>query len=510
MQLGPHVSRWLAPLVLALVLAPAAQASVQSELAFHRGVIAYGEERWDEATQHFDLVLAEDAEDTTALQYLALIAKAQGDATAALGYYDRAIAIDPEDTELLLARGTLLLDAAQIPEAQQAFARAIELDPDNAKAQLLAGMAAYRAGDHEGAQPYLRRAGELDPTLRDEARYYAGLSEAMLGNLQAAAGAFNDAATQSPLSPLGQSAQAFQQRIEEPGEPARRWQASLAVGVEVDSNPRFIGNSNAMVPITTSRKADGRAIVRPSASYRLVDEGAISLTAGYDGYISAHFSQNLPNVQTHNPWISGGYDFGPIRLGLRYDYAFTMIDTVDPLRHLHRLTPSALMVHDDWGATMLYYQFHAEDFRNATSSQPIFDRDAIGHAPGITHFFFLKEPFTYVRMGVQGKFLDTDGTEFKHNGVEAQFGAGYDFDHNISMAWLYRYRYRNYDNPSTLVGVPAIARRDHQHDVTAEISKMLTQHWKATLTSSFTFNESNVPFFDMDRYVSGMYLTYHF
>jgi hypothetical protein len=38
--------------------AVSAQASVESELAFHRGVVAYGEGRLDPARQEFERVLA--------------------------------------------------------------------------------------------------------------------------------------------------------------------------------------------------------------------------------------------------------------------------------------------------------------------------------------------------------------------------------------------------------------------------------------------------------------------
>ena len=56
-------SRLLAPVFLCAMVAAAANASVQSELAFHRGVVAYGEDRLDEAKRQFERVLAEDAED---------------------------------------------------------------------------------------------------------------------------------------------------------------------------------------------------------------------------------------------------------------------------------------------------------------------------------------------------------------------------------------------------------------------------------------------------------------
>ena len=66
------------------VAAAPARASVQSELAFHRGVVAYGDGRMAEARGAFEQVLAEDPEDTSALHYLGLIAQAEGDFDAAI------------------------------------------------------------------------------------------------------------------------------------------------------------------------------------------------------------------------------------------------------------------------------------------------------------------------------------------------------------------------------------------------------------------------------------------
>ncbi|MDP7570894.1 MAG: hypothetical protein QF391_04740, partial [Myxococcota bacterium] len=74
MTIGVCVSRLFAAAFLVVMVVPVASASVQSELAFHRGVVAFGEDRLDEAKQQFEKVVAEDAEDTTALSYLGLIA----------------------------------------------------------------------------------------------------------------------------------------------------------------------------------------------------------------------------------------------------------------------------------------------------------------------------------------------------------------------------------------------------------------------------------------------------
>jgi len=496
---------------LLLLLAAPALASVKSELAFHRGVVAYGEDRLDEAQRQFGIALAEDPEDTVTLHYLGLIAQKQDDPARALELYDRALASDPEDTDVQLDRGIALLDAGRLPEARAAFDRVLELEPDRARAHLFAGIAAYRMSAYTEALSHVERAGELDASIRTQSRYYAGLSEALLGNLANAEVAFGDVEEQSPQSPLGQSAQNLRGQVA-PAPLERRWQAELLAGMEYDSNPTVAGD-------IVSPKDDGRGVLRPSASYRFLQTEAAALTVGYDGYLSFHIDQTEVNLQTHSAWLSGGYSLGPVRLGLRYDYAFTFIDTTDPFRHLHRVTPSLSIPEGDWGVTYVHYQFHYQDYLNdlARLQEPdldpelILDRDGTRHMAGASQFFFLPEPFTYVRVGALGDFVRTDGTEWSYDGWEASAGAGYNFPYEVSLSWLYRFFWRDYRDESYF-SVPQFSekREDRRHVLTVDLAKAITEHWIVSLGGAFSWSNSTVEIYDYDRQVGGAYVTYRF
>jgi len=497
---------WLiaGPALLLLLAAPAL-ASVEAELAFHRGVVAYGEDRLDEAQRQFEIALAEDPEDTVTLHYLGLIAQKRDDPARALELYDRALAIDPDDTDIQLDRGIALLDAGRLPEARAAFERVLEVEPDRARAQLFAGIAAYRMSAYAEALAHVERAGELDPSIRAQSRYYAGLSEALMGNLANAEAAFGDVEEQSPLSPLGQSAQNLRAQVS-PAPLERRWQAELLGGMEYDSNPTVLGD-------VVSPKSDWRGVLRPSASYRLVQTQAAALTAGYEGYLSFQIDQTEVNLQTHSAWLSGGYSLGPVRLGLRYDYAFTWIDTTDPFRHLHRVTPSLSIPEGDWGVTYVSYQFQYQDYLNdlAPAQKDTFDRDGTRNLFGASQFFFLPEPFTYVRLGALGDFTRTDGTEWSYDGFEVSFGAGYDFPYEVSLSWLYRFFFRDYRHGS-YYAIPRFSeeREDRRHVFTVELAKALTEHWVVSAGGAITWSNSNIPIYDYDRQVGGAYVTYRF
>jgi Flp pilus assembly protein TadD len=181
--------------------AAAALASVASELAFHRGVVAFGDENYDTASAEFEKVIAADPEDASAIQYLGMIAQQQGDFAGAVAHFDRALELEPGDTELRLDRATALLEVGRVDEAKTVLDQIMVEEPDNARANLFSGVAAYRTGDYEGAIVKLDRARQLDPSLSQHTTYYAGLSAAFLGNFAEAEGAFSASRTAPGRSP---------------------------------------------------------------------------------------------------------------------------------------------------------------------------------------------------------------------------------------------------------------------------------------------------------------------
>lgn len=500
----------LAALVALALVASPASASVELELAFHRGVVAYGEGRFDEARAQFEKVLAEDPEDATALQYLGLIAQRQGDPAAAIDFFDRAIAIDPEDPDVQLQRGIALLDAGKLPEARAAFARTLELSPDNGSARLFAGIAAYRSGAYAEAIPYFDRAAELDPALRGEARYYAGLCQALRGNAEAATAALGEVEEEAPLSPLARSAQNLRREMA-PRPEERPWFASFTGGMEWDDNPLVAGTNALGVPVPTN-DPDWRGVVRPLGWYRFVDDGAFSMTGGYEGYWAFQIDETQVDLQIHNPWLAAAYDLGALRLGLRADYSYTMNDLTNPFRHLVRTTPTLSYRAADWSLTQAFYQFSWKDFLVGFTEGTPLDRDGTRNVWGLNQFFFLPKPYTYVRMGAYGDFNDSDGSEWSYNGMEANFGAGYDFKWDIALTWLYRFQYRSYDHPS-LFSSPAPYTQEHteyRHQLTAELAKGLSEHWVISVGGAFTWVSSRVDFYDYSRHIVGSYVTYRF
>ena len=503
-------SLYLAAGLACCVAAMPALGSVDSELAFHRGVVSYGEGRLAQARQDFERVLAEDPEDREALRYLALILKAQGEPGRALELQERALALDPEDRELVFDHGVTLLELGRNAEARAAFQKVLAEEPDDAKAQFYAGVAAYRTSDYAAARPHLERAAALDPSLAVQARYYSGLVEVSVGDLSAAAGSFSAVAEQSPISPLGQSAANLTEdlraaRAELP------WSLALTAGGEWDSNPTLAGSNDFLPNGQPNPGADSdptyRGVFTAAGSARLFANERVSLTAGYDGYWSINHEEHRVDLQTHAGWVSGGTILGPVRVGLRYDYAYTFLSLTNPFRQLHRATPTLAIREGNWGLTQPYYQLQYADFQDVDfPPNSTFERDGPRHLFGLSQFFFLPEPFSYVTIGANGDLFNSDGTEWRYDGFETSFGAGYDFPWAVSFSWLWRFAHRDYRDHSAFF--PFDRREDDTHWVTAEIARPIVDHWVARVAGSFAFQDSNVPVYNYTRKVVGAYLTY--
>jgi len=500
-----------------------AGASVQSEIAFHQGVVAYGKGELDAAQAAFEAVLAEDAEDTAAIHYLGLIAADRGDFEAAIARYRSALALDPDDVDFRFDLGAALLESGQTAEARGEFDQVLAAEPDRARAQLFAGISAYRAGAFRDSLPYLNRAVELDDSLRPQALYYTGLSQAHLQDFPAAAGAFAQV-EQSPLSPLSDSARNLARQVAPAEESARRWSLAVTAGLEYDSNPTIAGR-------TLHSRKDGRGVYRIRGSYLLYEDERYSATAGYDGYLSSHFDETFVDLMTHVGHLTTSANFDPVSFNLRYDYAYTWIDAFDTrkFRELHRVTPSVSYRESDWGFSQLYFQFHEEDFKRSLVLVPApppgvpstaLNRDGQRYVVGFNQFFFpgpyLSEfmPFTYFRIGALGDFRDTDGTEFSYDSWEFSVGFGAELPGEVDLSVLYRLTDRDYRHDSAFspsVPTPSSYNRDDlQSRVTFELNKALGDHWQVSIAGSFTFNDSNVPLYDYDRDIVGGYLTYRF
>jgi tetratricopeptide (TPR) repeat protein len=492
---------------MALLLASSpAIASVESELAFHRGVVAFGAGQLEEARSEFERALAEDPEDAAAIHYLGLIADAEGKPDEAIELFERALALTPEDTDLRFDLGAALLEAGRNQEALESFEEVLKREPDRARAHLFAGIARYRLQDYAAAMPHLEKAVELDPELSREASYYQGLTLAYQGDFSAAAGALGVVERQSPAHPLGRSASELRGQME-PEAPTRPWKIAITSGIEYDSNPTLIGSTDLPV----SDEGDFRALLRLSGSYRLYDSEHFRFVAGYDGYASVHEDQGQVDLFTNVGWASGSVLLEPVRFKLRYDFAYTKLDLNQKYQRAHRLTPSFTVAEGSWGLSEVFYRYLDVDYFFDNSIADL-DRDGRQHTVGVNQFVFPGGPVQYVRVGALYDSYDPEGDEFRFGGYEISAGIGVELPWKILLNASYRFVRREFRHDSLFAGGDdtGTKRRDRINQVELGLSRPITEHLEVSLLAWVADHDSNVEYFDYDRVIGGSYLTYRF
>jgi tetratricopeptide (TPR) repeat protein len=488
-----------------------ATASVESELAFHQGVAAYGEGRLDEARARFERVVEEAPDDAAALQYLNLIALAQGRDQDAVDFASRAHAADPESRDIRLDLGIALLNTGQLDEAATHFDFLLAADSRDAEAHLYRGIIDYRQGDFQNAVGHFDAAEANDPALKLQTRYYVALSEASVGNNSASAGAFSDVIEQSPQHPLGRSARSLRDRIPEE---ERIWSVYATAGVEVDTNPTVLGDDTFA---NVDKNEDVAGIFRAGGQVQAFEHESTRLNVGYDGYLSVYSDETDVSQQTHVGWTSASYDMNPVRFGVRYDFAYTALDLDDSFRLLHRLTPSISLRSEKWGITRFAYEFQYFDFDDDFSdniSGDAFDRSGPQHSIGLDQFFVLPEPFSFGQLGARATTFNSDGEEFDHQGFEIVAGGGVDLIWDTELRLQYRFQYRDYDGETPVSpGDPTSrekAREDEVHRLTVDLIIPILAYLDLSIAGSFTFNDSTVNFYEYDRQIVGTYLTARF
>jgi tetratricopeptide (TPR) repeat protein len=512
--------RSLALAVLLLALPAPALASDESELAFHRGVAAFGEGDQERAQQRFEEVLREEPENASALHYLGLIAIQNGDIPTAIDTLQQVVALDPDDSAARIDLGAQLLKLQRNDEALAQFDAVLERNPDHAMALLYQGIALYRIGAYEDALVSLGRALEMDKERSAEGNYYIGLSEAHLGNASAAAAAFSTSASAAPQHPLGRSASTLSRQAVRAD---RRWSVATTLGFEYDDNVRLSPNDTNSGPQPGSSDS-GAAVVRLQGQFEAYGDEQFSWRVGYDGYLQVYTNttdddfgtvQASPNdlsQQTHVGWTNMTYDFESVSLGLRYDFSYTAIDLTDDFRNIHRLAPTVYVPVSDWGLFLAYYQFLYYDYDVDSGNSEAFDRSGPQNSIGAQQFVFLPAPFRYTVIGVLLTNFDSDGTEFRHNGVEVSAGVEMDLPWGISAAALYRYAHRNYTKVSAVPPslVEPQKREDDEHEISFNLDRTFARRFNVSLAGSYATNDSNIENFDIDRFRIGTYFRYAF
>ena len=134
-----------------------------AELHLEKGQLAYQQEEWREAIEHyrkgFEICLGK----REAFKDVGNALSEPGDKKGAFDACHREINIDRKNLQAYINFGFVLTKADEQKEAAEVFRRAIEIDSSDSEMFFGLGAALNKMGDSDGAIENYRKAIELDP-----------------------------------------------------------------------------------------------------------------------------------------------------------------------------------------------------------------------------------------------------------------------------------------------------------------------------------------------------------
>lgn len=425
--------------------------------------------------------------------------------------------------------------------AEQKFHQAVELDPANTSYYFKYGVALYRVQNFNEAIVILKLA-KVDPKTEIERKYYIGLAQYRLGELEAATKVFSQvAASQDPVmapsalfyngviyftqekyeaskkafetvidiskdAKLDDQAELYIDRIAQAltfqKMRAHRWNVTGIVGVMYDSNVLYAPDNSADQGAATNF-ADGRILSVGDLSYRpifnehheLQFEGNASLTNSFKNEASKA-DPWIYNVSL--PYSYKGQLFGKgYRLTARpaYEVLYMAIDTNTKALSLSSSVmtlDNTFVMRNDWFSTYTL-EYRRDDMQTA-DSVGLNDYDANKYALRTVQSLFLDKAKKEAILGNVGYVINSAKGQNKiYNRIE--FGAMYVRPMTWNAAWnlglnVYTLDYSKAEQ----------TRNDLNVTLTAGLSKPIRQWVTWGVVANYTKNNSNIAEYAYSKY----------
>lgn len=463
----------------------------------------------------------------------------QDQCAQALPVVRRARELAPQDAGAALLEGQCLFHERRYEEAVAPLEDATRLAPDSGEAAMLLGMARYHAGDLAGAGSALERAEALLPQspevalyqglvlLEQErseealarleraealgalgidpvAAYYSGLAQANLGN---SARAEADLRRVSQLAPGTEWARRAEEALRQPAPAARlrRWLV-LRAGLDYDSNVALRGHDVALPP-NLSNSGDGLGWWSVEAGTELFRRGPWGGGVLGSYYGSAHFSASDFDEHVLNAafWVDRALGERTL-VRVQPEFSQWFLNYRDYLRFYGALA-EVLQDWGDVGTGRFFARYSYDDYEFRDLVGPALERDGHYVLGGYEHFYSLDSE-TELRGGPFARYYSTQGSEYDHWGVGGYLGVRRGLPYRFVIDVSGGAGYDDYQHPS--VFSPMRERHDVIGFAAVSLERPITDHVSATARWRYRNSDSNIPVFDYDRNIVGVYLTIAF
>lgn len=512
-----------------------------SEVLMAQGVVAYDEQRYEDARRFLSDALELHHKDARGLYYLGLTQLALKDPSEAVTTLEAARQLQPTDPAIGYQLGVAYFTTGQYDDATPLLEEAYQADPSSENLGYYVGLSRYRQKNYEHAVEAFNATKTSDPDLQQLTTFYRGLALGVLGLSEEASVELRQLEQVDGGLPFSGPALQIQQAIaaRRQTDEAKRLNLQVSVGGfyndNVAVNPRDTttpnSNTNLLLDDLRDRKTKAPGFIGSLvANYAFFREGPFEATVNYSFLQTLNLKNNLDefNIQSHLPGVSGFYrgvvGSLPFQIGAQYTYNYIFLkDAGFTSSHSPTLTVSIVppsfsllglgtvgnltSVIGRWQKKDFFREPVDTDFRFASEQ-----RDAYNNMFGAVHAFRFAEDKHILRMGYQYDNESATGTAFSYKGHRLQAGV----QTTLPFAGLIvRYDYdrylRDYKNSQTLFldDDGQFSRRDDtQQTHTAQLVFPFAEHWSVTAQYQRVLNKSNIPLYDYKQNVITGLLTW--
>lgn len=531
MSLGQRAGAWryiLAAACVVLILPSAfAQMPPSTEaydLSISKGLIEFGKGHYEKAAQQFERALEADPDDFDARDYLGQSLLRLKKHEEALKIFRHLVEADPSSGRALLGLGVAQISLGQYDAALNSLKTAEGTLPDNPLIYYYQGLVYHQLKAFHQSPALFSRAMALSPDLTASARYYTGVAYYQQGLLEAAHKEFQEAiASGEPESELARSAREFLEYRSEPPKEPRKWDLSLSLSGQYDTNVVLlpIGTQPPGGQTGISRKDDFRATFYARGEYRPLQTKDWTAGATYGFYQSVHRTLSVFDVEDHSPSLFVMRQMGTVQARFQYVFDYVKVGQ-SPYLIAHAIQPIVTIAEGDNKFTQFQFRYQHKDFQHGRFEGNSF-RDGKNWLAGVTQYVYFAQGAGHYHMGYT---YDTDRT----GGGSPSFAAAGD---QTSADWAYKahrisaavtfpsmltinpsvafdYYRQEYDNPNSFSTTGTTRRRDHILFFTGTLGRDLTDSISLALEYNYTRDTSNVSTFDYARSIYSLTLSGRF
>lgn len=492
--------------------------AAEAEVFVANAIVAYGEQRYQDAKAALDEALRLDPGNVNALYYTGLVDIALqrfADAAVAL---ERARQLAPGDPSIAFQLGALYFGLGRYDEAQPLLEEAFRANPTADSLGYYVGFMRYRQKDYQGALRAFRAGATTDPDVEQLTRFYSGLALGAIGLPREAAAALDEALRVQPVSPLTGPAERLRGSVVAAAGQPRRFRAQVRFGFLYDTNVTVLPDVSSDPIVQALRQGDKESSGEVGAArvdYSFIRQGGFEAIATVS--VFGIYYNRISDFSLLNPLGGIGLTYRgtvgalPFQLGLQYAYDFFLLGT-DPFVQRNTIVPSAAVAWNSWNLSVVEGRVQTEYFYDQGPIPPQENRNGVDYMVGLSHVMQLWSGRIQARLGYQFDYDKTDGSNYEYVGNRVLAGVQYTLPwYGITVSDNFDVHLRNYTNTNTVFPTTApgtVQRFDTQYTNVVGIGLPLPHNLALNLDWQLIIQNSNIAVFAYNRNVVSLIMTW--